>query len=63
MTAGRADLEIRLDTGMAVIAGLALSHLGQKGLLFKLALVNLRERLTWPEDHIDEQPADEENGD
>ena len=34
LAAGRADLEIAFDTSMAIVAGLALGHLGQQRLFF-----------------------------
>src|SRR6266567_2899917 len=45
LPAGWADLEVRLDTRVAIVAGLALGHLRQQGLFFQLALVNLGQRL------------------
>jgi hypothetical protein len=47
---------------MAIVAGLALGHLGQEGLFFQLALVGLGQGLTRAQNHIDEEAADEEDG-
>ncbi len=60
---GRADLEIRLDARVAVVAGLTLGHLGQQRFFLQLALVNLRQGLSWAQDHVDEETPDEEDGD
>lgn len=61
LAARGADLEIRLYTRMAIVACLTLGHLSKQRFLFQLALVNLSERLTGPQNHVDEETAYEED--
>ncbi len=46
---------------MTIVACLALGHLCQQRFLFQLALINLGERLARPQNHIDEETANEED--
>lgn len=59
--AGWTNLEVVLDTIVAGRARLALSHLGQQRLLFKLALIQLGQGLAWPHDEIDEETTNVED--
>ena len=61
LTAGGADLEIRFDTSMAIVTGLALGHLSQQGFFLQLPLVDLCQCLAGTQDHIDEEPTNKED--